>query len=332
MKDLKRFETLDYHTAGEPLRILMSGLAEIRGGTMLEKRRYMQLHHDNVRKLLMLEPRGHADMYGAVITEPVSANSDCGVLFLHNEGYSTMCGHGIIALATAAIDHQLFTICDSARIRIDTPAGLVEACANMNDDHVESISFLNVPGFVQEELTVQYQGRMLPVTIAYGGAYYAYVNAEDVGIALEPDSAAELVAAGRAIKQAVSVIAPIKHPQGDDELNFLYGVIFVQRGTKAGHSRNVCVFADGEVDRSPTGTGVSGRAAIHFAKGDIDLGDTLTIDSIIGTAFTVECVEQTHVGDQQALVTRVTGSAYMTGKHSFVLDEQDPLAQGFFIR
>jgi trans-L-3-hydroxyproline dehydratase len=332
MNITQKYQTLDYHTAGEPLRILRSGLPGIPGATMLAKRRYMQANHDDVRRLLMLEPRGHADMYGAVVTGPVAAGSDCGVLFLHNEGYSTMCGHGIIALATAAIDHRLFAIQDTARIRIDTPAGPVEASANMNDGAVESIAFLNVPSFVQEQLTVQFNGRALQATIAFGGAYYAYVNATDTGIPIEPGNAVELVAAGRAIKQAVSAEASISHPLGDDDLNFLYGVIFVQPGNRAGLSRNACVFADGELDRSPTGTGVSGRAAIHFRNGDISTGDALTVESIIGTSFRVECVGETRVGALPAVLTRVTGSAHMTGEHTFVLDERDTMPQGFLIR
>ncbi len=332
MSQARHFETLDYHTAGEPLRILRGGVPVIAGDTMLEKRRYMQRHHDDIRQLLMLEPRGHANMYGAVLTEPVSADSDCGVLFLHNEGYATMCGHGIIALATAAVEHQLFSFDDPSRIRIDTPAGQVEANASIKEGKVESVSFLNVPSFVQQELTVPFKGKDLPVTIVFSGVYYAFVDAQDAGVELVPENAAELAADSRAIKQAVSRAATIRHPLGDEDLNFLFGVIFVQPGDAPGQSRQVCLFADGELDRSPCGTGVSGRAAIQFARVGMAAGERLTIESIIGTSFTVECVGETETGGLAAVLTRVTGSAYMTGEHKFVLDGEDPLKQGFFIR
>jgi trans-L-3-hydroxyproline dehydratase len=281
----------------------------------------------------MLEPRGHADMYGAVITEPVLPDSDCGVLFLHNEGYSTMCGHGIIALATAAVEQHLFEIADPGAIKIDTPAGLIEAATTSRDGKVETVSFLNVPSFVQQQINgVEYSRGAVDMTVAYGGAYYAYVDAEEVGVELVISNAAELVALGTELKLAANERINICHPDGGDDLNFLYGVIFVQYGQAPGHSRNVCVFADGELDRSPTGTGVSGRAAIHHAAGDCGPGDELIIESILGTSFSVKCVAETRVGDVPAVITRVTGSAYMTGEHRFSMDRADPLKQGFFIR
>ncbi|MFT5140908.1 MAG: proline racemase [Rhodothermales bacterium] len=325
--------TLDYHTAGEPLRIIRTGLPSIPGSTMLEKRRYMQSNHDDIRRLLMLEPRGHADMYGVVITDPVEPGSDCGVLFLHNEGYSTMCGHGIIAVVTAAVEHQLFKITDTRSIKIDSPAGLIQASAILSGDKVESVSFLNVPSFVlKSNLTVPFGQSQISATVAYGGAFYAYINAEDVGLELMPGNSAELVRLGQELKASVSTLIDVTHPEGGEDLNFLYGVIFVQEGNEQSPSRNVCIFADGELDRSPTGTGVSGRAAILYASGDIGLNQVLTIDSILGTSFTVECVEEVTVGDIPAVLTRVRGSAWMTGEHRFVLEENDPLAAGFLIR
>jgi proline racemase len=325
--------TLDYHTAGEPLRILRQGTPAIPGDSMLEKRRFMQANHDDVRKLLMLEPRGHADMYGAVITEPVYPGSDCGVLFMHNAGYSTMCGHGIIALVTAGIEHKLFDITDTKSIKIDTPAGLVEASAEISNGKAESVSFLNVPSFVQQVVRdISVGERKLDATVAFGGAWYAYVDASDAGVELEPAHAPELISMGRQLKASVNSQCEIHHPDGDEELNFLYGVIFVQRASSERRSRNVCVFADGELDRSPTGTGVSGRAAIAYANGEISLGETLTIESILGTTFTVQCVAETRVGNLPAVLTRVKGQAYMTGEHQFTSDKRDPLQQGFFIR
>jgi len=334
MRVLRRVETLDYHTAGEPLRIVTSGLPDIPGGTMPEKRRYMATHLDDWRRFLMLEPRGHADMYGAVLTPPVSSGADTGVLFLHNEGYSTMCGHGIIALVHAAVEHGVFSFADASAIRIDTPAGQVVARANFDaNGGVESVSFRNVPSFVLEpDLQVTVAGQRIGLSIAYGGAFYAYVDADAMGFSLEPAEAARLVELGRQIKEAVSASYSIRHPDGDEALNFLYGTIFTLPGPTRLETRNVCIFADGELDRSPTGTGVSGRAALHWARGELGPGEELVVESIIGTRFTVQCVGETRVGQYAAVIPEVSGSAWFTGAHRFSLDKGDPLARGFLLR
>lgn len=329
-----RVRTLDYHTAGEPLRIVTGGLPEISGDTMLAKRRYMKNELDHYRRFLMLEPRGHADMYGAVLTRPVTADGDVGVLFLHNEGYSTMCGHGIIALVTAGLEHGLFAVDDPDAIRIDTPAGRIRAHAVQDQSgQVESVSFRNVPSFVLYAMhAVEVEGRSIDCTIAFGGAFYAYVDAAPFGFELVPAEAPRLIGLGQQIKEAINRQAVIRHPEGDEDLNFLYGTIFVSETARPGCSRNVCIFAAGELDRSPTGTGVSGRAAIQHSLGRLSLGETLTIESIIGTAFQVRCVEETTAGDLPAVIPEVSGSAHISGEHTFILDERDPLRAGFLLR
>ena len=326
--------TLDYHAAGEPLRIITSGLPEVPGESILERRRHMRDKLDAYRRFLMLEPRGHADMYGAVLMPPATADGDVGVLFLHNEGYSTMCGHGIIALVTAGIEHGLFDVADPGSIQIDSPAGRITARANFaGSGGVESVSFVNVPSFVLDpRLTVKVGDRDVDCTIAYGGAFYAYVDAESFGFELIPSEAVDVIRAGQLIKEAVNRLCEIRHPQGDEALNFLYGTIFVRDEEEPGHSRNACVFAQAELDRSPTGTGVSGRAAIHHARGDIGLGEELVISSIIGSKFRVRCLENTTVGGIPAVIPEVTGSAWMTGEHHFLLDKCDPLGSGFLLR
>lgn len=334
MSQVTVIETLDYHTAGEPLRIVTRGLPPIPGDSMVARRRYMAEHLDHWRTFLMFEPRGHADMYGAVLTDPVSDDGDTGVLFLHNQGYSSMCGHGIIALVQAGVERGVFPIADPAAIRIDTPAGQILACAHFDaGGGVSSVSFRNVASFVLEpEFSVKVDGLTVDVTIAYGGAFYAYVDARAHGLHLVPSEAQHLVKFGRNIKQAVTRQYPVVHPNGDEELNFLYGTIFVLPGANALHSRNVCIFADGELDRSPTGTGVSGRAAIHWTRGDIGLGEQLVIESIMGTTFSVRCLTATTVGGKPAVLPEVTGSASLTGEHRFILDPRDPLGAGFLVR
>ena len=245
-----------------------------------------------------------------------------------------MCGHGIIALVTAGLQHQLFPIRDPGSIRVDTPAGRITARANLDSSNqIESVTFQNVPSFVlPDRCSVIIDGTTLEATIAYGGAFYAYVDAGPLGFDLGPGEAGRLIELGRQIKSAVSAKLDIRHPEGGDELGFLYGTIFVRVSDSVARSRNVCIFADGELDRSPTGTGVSGRAAIHYANGEIQLGQELHIESILGTAFRVKCIEEVKLGGIRAVIPEVTGSAYISGEHAFLLDSADPLPTGFFIR
>jgi len=327
-----RIETIDCHAAGEPLRIVTSGYPEVPGDTILAKRRHAAEHLDDLRTALMWEPRGHADMYGCVLTNPVTPDGDVGVLFMHNEGYSTMCGHGIIGLVTAGLEYDLFQPRDEQAIRIDTPAGRVTARPDRDDDRVRSVSFRNVPSFAcVRGRSVDVPGLGPVVTdLAFGGAFYAYVDARELGVQLVRENASQVIEVGRRIKQAVMEAIPIVHPAGQSDLDFLYGTILVEGGT-GGRSRNACVFADGELDRSPTGTGVSGRAALHHARGELALGESLVIESILGTSFDVRVHAETTVAGHPAIVPEVTGSAWVTGRHEFLVSPADPLAGGFLL-
>jgi proline racemase len=329
--------TVDAHAAGEPLRIITDGLPELQGVTMLERRRYMQKHHDHIRKALMWEPRGHRDMYGCVLTLPATPNADLGVLFMHNEGYSTMCGHGVIALVTALLQTgALAAKGQHTPVNLDTPAGLVRATAHLDSNgHVERVSFLNVPSFLyarEVELDVPAYGH-LTVDVAFGGAFYAFMPAARLGLSVTPEQTNQLAVAGDMITRAVNAVLPVKHPLEAD-LGFLYGTIFTdQSEDPAHHSRNVCIFANAEVDRSPTGTGVSARLAIHYAKGEIAENQYITIESILGAAstFSGRVVGHTQVGPYKAVVPEVSGRAFITGRHEFVIDPGDELGRGFLL-
>jgi proline racemase len=329
----QRITTVDMHTGGEPLRVFTSGLPPIEGDTVLEKRRYFREHYDHIRTGLMWEPRGHADMYGAVITPSVDADLD--VFFLHNEGYSTMCGHAIIALTKLVFETGILRKdSDNPALTINVPAGKVYAQAVIKDKHVREVSFRNVPSFLylrDEQVEVPGLGRVR-FDVAYGGAFYAFVDAQPLGLSLTADHYHQLIDYGRRIKQAVMANFSIKHPFEPD-LSFLYGTIFVAPAHDPNHhSRNVCIFADGEVDRSSTGTGVSARAALHHAKGELNLNDKITIESIIGSTMTVRAVEETKFGPYQAVIPEVSGTASIIGKHEFYFDPDDPLGRGFLLR
>jgi trans-L-3-hydroxyproline dehydratase len=326
---------IDSHTGGEPLRVVVGGGPGIEGSDMLERRRFARDHHDALRRALMWEPRGHADMYGAFLGPPVAPDSDISVLFLHNEGFSTMCGHGIIALTKVVLDTGILpSEGPETVIRIDTPAGQVEATATTGDGVVSSVRFRNVPAFVVDldnELEVEEMGS-IRYDLAFGGAFYAFVDAARLGLPLEPPATPRLIEAGRAIKSAVVDARAIPHPTRP-ELGFLYGVIFVGPAHTAGnHSRNVCIFADGEVDRSPTGTGVSGRLAIHHARGEIGVDEAISVESILGSIFTGRVVETTEVGGLPAVVPEVEGKAHITGRSELWIDPEDDLGAGFLLR
>lgn len=328
-------ETVDAHTGGEPLRIILTGLPEIKGKTILEKRRYMKENLDDYRKALMWEPRGHADMYGCIITPPVTDAADFGVLFLHNEGYSTMCGHGIIAVTKVVLETGMFEKKEPVTtIRIDSPAGLVTANARIKNNKVESIFFHNVPSFVyMADQTVNVPGLgNIKFDIAFGGAFYAYVKSEQLGLTMAEKEFGQLIDKGMMIKRAVMNNFEIKHPF-DSDLGFLYGTIFYGAPlTKGADSRNVCIFAEGEVDRSPTGTGVSARMALHYAKKEIGINQPMVIESIVGSKFTGRVVETTKFGPYDAVIPEVEGTAFITGINRFLLNPEDEFKNGFILR
>ena len=324
-----RIATIDMHTGGEPLRVIIDGLPPIEGRTVLEKRRYFREHYDHLRTGLMWEPRGHADMYGAVVTPSVDADFD--VFFIHNEGYSTMCGHAIIALTKLAVETGFVAKTDMA---INVPAGRILARAKVENGQVVEASFQNVPSFVylrKQRIAVAGIGAV-EFDVAYGGAFYAFVDGPALGLRLEPDNFNRLIECGRLIKHAVTANFSIKHPFADD-LSFLYGTIFIGPASDpANHSRNVCIFADGELDRSATGSGVSARAALHFAAGELGLNERITIESILGSTMSVEVAGVTDCGPHDAIIPEVSGTASITGRHEFYFDPDDSSRTGFIFR
>jgi len=328
--------TIDAHAAGEPLRIVTAGLPPLPGATILARRRAMLAHHDDLRRILMWEPRGHADMYGCILTPPVTPDAAYGVLFMHNEGYSTMCGHGIIALTTALLETgQLPRAEPFTEVGYDTPAGFVLARAAIAGDRVRRVTFRNVPSFVHTAgLCIAVDGKGIAVDVVFGGAFYALVEATalDVNLAVRPERIAELIARGMAVKRAVEAAATIAHPT-EPELMGIYGTIITGPPEGEGaRQRNVTIFAEGEVDRSPCGTGTAATTAALIARGALALGEEWVNESIIGTRFTGRALEATRVGDHPAIVPEIGGRGFITGYHTFVLDPEDEAGRGFLVR
>lgn len=334
-KDWMKITSIDLHTGGEPLRVFTGGLPEIKGNTILEKRSYFRDNYDYIRTGTMWEPRGHADMYGAIITEPTTDDGDFGTFFLHNEGYSTMCGHAMIALVTLVLDTDMISRKEeNPIIKIDAPPGRITCQAFRKNGKVEKVSFQNVPSFMSmrdQIVNVPDLGKV-KFDLGYGGAFYAYVQAEDLGLHLDESDYNKLIDYGRKIKHAVKDQFEIKHPIEED-LSFLYGTIFIGKAKNPNHhTRNVCIFAEGEVDRSATGSGVSGRAAIHHAKDELEPNKEIIIESILGSTMVVKVVETCKYEGMDAIIPEVTGTASITGKNEFYFDPNDPLKNGFIFR
>jgi len=330
-----KISTTDYHTGGEPFRIVSGGVVPLPGATILDKRRYASEHLDEIRKLLIFEPRGHADMYGCFVTEPVDDGGDIGVVFFHNAGYSTACGHGTIALVTWAIESGIIAIAgDETSVIVDTPSGRLETVARIDDGRVRSVRFTNVPSFVHSEgFVVMTSAGEVTLDISYGGAFYASVYAPDVGLSVQPLDLPALIELGREIKLAIEKELEIVHPV-EPELRDVYGVIFYENDDAPGDlsQRNVTIFADGEVDRSPCGSGTSARLALLDKSGELQRGRTMVHRSIVDSVFHARVSDEAQVAGIPAVITEVEGSAHICGFHHFVLDPTDPLGTGFLLR
>lgn len=329
----ERFTVIDSHTGGEPFRIVIEGLPAISGGSVIEMRESAQENLDRYRRILTWEPRGHADMYGGWIGPPARPDSDLSVLFVHNEGFSTMCGHGIIALGKVLIDTGLVQVHEpSTRLTIDTPAGQVRAQVDVENGKAGTVTFRNVESFIVELDAVVQVPDLGTVTydLAFGGAFYAYVEASSLSLGL--DDAGHLIEAGRKIKRAVASHRELSHPS-DPALGFLYGVIFTGPPTDpSNRHRSVCIFADGELDRSPTGTGVSGSLAILVAREELEIGERIGVESILGSVFGGKAVSRAEIGGIPAVIPEIAGTAHLIGRSEFWVDPEDPLGEGFFLR
>lgn len=329
----------DYHTAGEPFRIVTAGQPEIEGNTVSERREFARssAQVDAVRALLVQEPRGHADMYGGFVVPPDDDGAHFGVLFWHKDGYSTACGHGTIALGAWAVDTgRVAAAADGeTEVVIDVPSGRVVARVHRAGGRVRRVTFGNVASYpVARQVPVRTSRGTVLADVSYGGALYASVEAASVGLAVEPAHYPELIAIGREVKWALNDTEWARHPS-DARLDGIYGtILFDDLGQHAGgpHQRNVTVFADGEVDRSPCGSGTSARLALLAADGRLEPGQVLRHDSIIATTFLGRVVAQVTAEGRPAVLTEIEGMAYRTGTATFSLDPDDPLGTGFLLR
>jgi proline racemase len=322
--------TVDYHTGGEPFRIVTGGVPSLEGASVLERRSWAAANLEPIRHLLVDEPRGHADMYGCFVTPPDDGGADLGVVFFHNEGYSTACGHGTIALVTWAIDSGRVPGPD---LVVDAPSGRLHCQARADPaGGVLSVRFENVPSFALAlDVVVPTTRGPLTLDVGFGGAFYGSIDVRTLGLAVTRQDLPQLIALQRELRPALEAALDVVHPL-EPELHGIYGVIFWDSVKNAAEQRNVTVFADGAVDRSPCGSGTSARLAILHARGEVAAGETFTHRSIVDSVFDAGVLGQTEVGAIPAVRTWVEGSAFRTGEHRFVLDPRDPLGTGFLLR
>ncbi len=322
--------TVDTHTAGEPTRVLIAGVPFLRG-SMAEKRRQLEAEHDSIRTTLMHEPRGHADMFGAVLTAPAHPEADVGVVFMDTGGYLAMCGHGSIGAVAAALAIGLVPRQEpESNVLIDTPAGLVRARVEMRDGRLGQIAVENVPAFLYlSGVQVELPSGLLEVDISFGGNFFALVPAHRLGLTVEPAQLADLVTRGMEIRAAIDQQLEVVHPTKPQIDTVDLVEIYEDRPEKGIDCRNVVVFGDGQVDRSPCGTGTSAKMALLYAKGCLGLNEPYVNQGIIGTRFTGRLLREESVGDVTGVVPEIAGSAYVTGFHQFVVDSRDPLKSGF---
>jgi proline racemase len=335
---IRRFRTIDAHAAGGPLRLIVDGYPAPRGRTMAEKGAWAKARSDAIRRAIVLEPRGHADMCAAALTEPVSPAADAGVLFMHNDGYSPMSGHGLIAVTTIALERGLIHPREGLTVVFDTAAGPVRARARTSthgkgpgaDVRVDAVAFDNVPAFVLAPgVGIQLGGRDLRADVAFGGAFYAIVDVEAVGLAIAPDRMPELRRAAMAIRRAIEKAVAVAHPL-DTALTGIQGVVFTGPPEREDAAlRHVTVFADAAVDRSPCGTSTCAVMAVLDAMGVMPPGQPFVHEGPLGTTFKGSIAGRTRVGEHDAILPVIEGNAWITGDHAFIVDDEDPLKRGF---
>ncbi len=324
--------TIDTHTMGEPTRIITSGIGPIPGRDMSTKKAWLQEHKDHIRRLLMGEPRGHRDMFGAVITEPTTPQADVGVLFMDTGDYLDMCGHGFIGATTAILETGIIPLeTDSdafeKQFAIDTPAGLIRTRARIHKGRCQRVTIRNQPAFWHSREAVSLGGKQIPVDIAYGGNYFGLVNVNDLGLKIDAGDLQELTSLGLDIRKHLNDRVPLAHPATKEKSK----VSLIEFYDEGQHPKNVVIFGAGQVDRSPCGTGTCAKMALLHKNGKLSTGQRYTQRSILETEFYGTIVEETEVDSRPAIIPEITGRAFITGFHQFVVDPEDPFPQGFQI-
>ena len=335
MKFIKSIHAVDSHTAGEATRVVVGGVPKIPGKNMPEKKQWLEDNLDYLRTAIMLERRGHKDMFGSILTQPTVDEADYGIIFMDGGGYLNMCGHGTIGAMTVAVETGMVPVTEPVtKVVQEAPAGLIHGQVFVEDGKAKKVSFTNVPAFLykkDQEVELPGYGK-IRFDISFGGSFFAIVKAEQVGLEIVPENAAKLQDLGIQLRDIINKEIPVQHP----ELPHIHSVDLVEwwskTETKGATLKNCVVFGQGQVDRSPCGTGTSAKMATLFAKGELKMGEKFFYESILGTIFEGEIVGKAKVGEYDAVIPQITGSAYITGFNHFVIDETDPVKYGFILK
>ncbi len=332
---MKTFNVIDSHTMGEPTRIVVGGVPNIPGKTMPSKKEYLEKNMDYIRTSLMFEPRGHKDMFGAIITPPTIDEADFGIVFMDCGGYLNMCGHGSIGATTVAIETEMVPIREPiTEVTMEAPAGIIKGKGIVKDNKVQSVSIVNVPSFLYKrdvEIEVPEIGKVV-LDISFGGSFFALVDAKQLNISVDIKNIEKLTKVGLKIRDIVNKSVKIRHPY----LKYIKTVdlveIYDETTNPNADKKNVVIFGKGQVDRSPCGTGTSAKMATLYEKGQLKKGEEFIYESIVGTTFNGKIIGTTKVGEYSAVIPEITGKAYITGFNQYIIVPEDPVKYGFIVK
>lgn len=324
------FHAIDTHTVGEFTRIIMSGFPKLEGETMIERKNFLAENYDKYRQALMFEPRGHHDMFGALLTDPVHEEADFGVIYMDTGEYLNMCGHGTIGSVTAIIESGLVPAVEPyTEVVLDAPAGIIRTKAEVKNGKVLNVTLTNVPSFLyKENLTTVIDGKEIKYDIAFGGSFFALVDIEQLGWEVNAKSIPRLTEFGMKVVKQVNAEVEVQHPELDITTVDL-AELYCSTSTPGCDKRNVVIFGNHMADRSPCGTGTSAKLATLYKRGEIGIGEPFVYESFIGSQFKGVILKEAKAGDFDAVIPQITGSAYVTGDATYVIDPDDPLKYGF---
>ncbi len=328
----KSIHTIDSHTMGEPTRIVVGGMPRIPGKTMIEKKAYLEENLDNLRTALMHEPRGHNDMFGSIITTTQEEEADFGIIFMDGGGYLNMCGHGSIGAATAAVESGMVEVKEPyTYIKMDSPAGLIDARVRVENGKSKEVTIKNVASFLYKKDVVIELPEIGKVTldISFGGSFFAIIDSKQLGVKVDVSECDTLLKLGLKIRDIVNKTVKVQHPEKPHINTVDLVEIYDEATHEDAHYKNVVIFGQGQLDRSPCGTGTSAKLATLYAKGKLEQNEEFVYESITGTMFKGKVIEETMVEDYDAIIPEITGSAFITGFNHFVIDSDDPLKYGF---
>ncbi|WP_294377228.1 proline racemase family protein [uncultured Clostridium sp.] len=328
-----QFKTIDSHTMGESTRIIYDGFPDLPGETMMEKKQYLEKHYDKCREAIMLEPRGHRDMFGALLTEPVHEEADIGVIFMDSGNYLNMCGHGSIGVASMAVETGMVKVTEPyTEVVLDAPSGIIRTKVHVVNHKAVDVSILNVPSFLYKTnqiIDTDKYGTIM-YDISFGGSFFALVDADIIGLKLTIDNMKEITDLGMELRRKINEAQDIQHPYLDIKTVDLVE-FYTRECSEKANMKNCVIFGGAQADRSPCGTGTSAKIAALYAKGELEIGEEFMYESIIGSLFKGKATKEVEVDGRKAIIPEITGSAYITGINTWILDDDDPLEFGFNI-